>query len=264
MNQALETIPIILGATTVLWLVSLWRRDASIVDIFWGAGFAGIAGYHWWHFTAEPEGRLAISLPLTIIWGLRLAVYLGWRNLGRGEDPRYQAIRARYGRNFPLLSLPLVFLFQGGLIWIISLPVQLAPASGRSISIIDGLGIVLWATGFIFESVGDWQLARFKANPDNKGRVLDRGLWAWTRHPNYFGDALVWWGLSLPSILSDWPANLWLVLGPLLMTWLLRRFSGVPLLEKGLLVSRPDYADYVARTSPFLPWPQRWRRGGER
>jgi steroid 5-alpha reductase family enzyme len=264
MNQALTTLPIILGATTILWLISLWRRDASIVDIFWGAGFAGIVLSHWLIGTGEMPVRLALCGTLTIIWGLRLSIYLGWRNLGRGEDPRYQAIRSHYGRHFPLVSLPLVFLFQGGLIWIISLPVQLTAGSREPLSMADWAGLGLWSIGLAFEAVGDWQLARFKANPENRGKVLDRGLWAWTRHPNYFGDALVWWGLSLPVIVTDLSHNFWLLLSPLLMTWLLRRFSGVPLLEKGLHETRPGYADYVARTSPFLPWPQRGQRGGAR
>jgi len=271
MTRILMTLPIILGATTLLWLVSLWRRDASIVDIFWGAGFAGIAGLQlWWTpfssagASEEASLRSIICATLTIVWGLRLATYLAWRNLGRGEDPRYAAMRRRHGRSFPLLSLPLVFLLQGGLIWVISLPIQLAADSPASWGAGDWLGLGLWSTGFAFETVGDWQLARFKADPANQGRVLDRGLWGWTRHPNYFGDALVWWGLSLPVILSDPGRFSWLLVCPLLMNWLLRRFSGVPLLEKGLHVTRPGYADYVVRTSPFLPWPPRRNNGGDR
>ncbi|MFM8392753.1 MAG: DUF1295 domain-containing protein [Acidobacteriota bacterium] len=265
MTSVLTTLPIILGATTLLWLISLWRRDASIVDIFWGAGFAGIAGLQLWSTsTGEMPARQVVTAALTIIWGLRLALYLGWRNLGRGEDPRYQAIRRKFGQRFPLLSLPLVFLFQGGLIWIISLPIQFAAATPEPWASGDWLGLGLWSIGFAFEVVGDWQLARFKAEPANRGQVLDRGLWRWTRHPNYFGDALVWWGLSLPVILADPGQRSWLLLSPLLMTWLLRRFSGVPLLEKGMLVNRPGYADYVARTSPFLPRPPRRREEGER
>ncbi|MFZ4984460.1 MAG: DUF1295 domain-containing protein [Blastocatellia bacterium] len=259
MNLLLLTLSIIICAMVLLWLVSLRLRDASIVDIFWGAGFAGVALIAIGH---QVQFRLAEVLPtrqllvggMTIVWGLRLALYLGWRNLGRGEDPRYQAMRKRYADRFPLFSLPLVFLLQGVLIWLISLPVQLAGRTAPGFGAGDWIGAGLWLVGLLFESTGDWQLAKFKADPANKGRVLDRGLWAWTRHPNYFGDALVWWGLSLPVIMGGLP---WVIVSPLVMTWLLMRVSGVPLLEKGLIVTRPGYADYIERTSQFFPRPPR-------
>jgi steroid 5-alpha reductase family enzyme len=256
MTLHFSTLLLLCGAMFLLWLVSLVRRDASIVDIFWGAGFALVA---WLPLRGTPvvAGRQLLFSLLTIVWGLRLAVYLAWRNLGRGEDPRYQAMRARYGERFWLTSLPLVFLLQGGLIWIISLPVQALGGQTGGWRLADLLGLLLWMIGFGFEAVGDWQLARFKADPANRGRVLDRGLWAWTRHPNYFGDALVWWGLTVPVMAAGAP---WVIISPLLMTWLLRRFSGVPLLEKGLHQTRPGYDQYVERTSPFFPRPPRRRQ----
>lgn len=259
MNLLLQTLLFILGAMFLLWLVSILLRDASIVDIFWGAGFACVAMITMGHQVQFrlPElllTRQTLVGSMTIIWGLRLALYLGWRNLGRGEDPRYQAMRNRYAGSFPLLSLPLVFILQGALIWLISLPVQVTGKTAPGFGAGDGIGVGIWLAGLIFESVGDWQLARFKADPASRGRVLDRGLWAWTRHPNYFGDALVWWGLSIPVIVGGVP---WVIVSPLIMTWLLLRFSGVPLLEKGLLANRPGYADYIERTSKFFPRPPR-------
>ena len=256
------TFSMIMLAMVLLWMISLWRRDASIVDIFWGMGFAGVGliclGYPWlidWSgATVTLAPRQFLVCGMVIIWGTRLALHLGWRNLRRGEDQRYRAMRERYGRRFPLLSLPLVFLLQGVLMWIISLPIQLAGRGTARLGVADLTGFVVWSIGLVFESVGDWQLTRFRADPANHGQVLDRGLWAWTRHPNYFGDALVWLGLGIPVILN---VAAWVVVSPLLMTWLLVRVSGVPLLEKGLMMTRPGYADYAARTSSFMPLPPR-------
>jgi len=249
-------IPIFLTcALFVLWLISLWLKDASIVDIFWGPGFAAIAAIGLWR-SPDATVREQVFGLLAIIWGVRLGLYLAWRNIGRGEDRRYQAIRARYGARFPLLSLPLVFLFQGGLIWIISSPLQTIGGQAGEWRLADTIGGLIWLIGFGFEVVGDWQLARFKSDPANRVAILDRGLWGWTRHPNYFGDALVWWGLTIPVIAAGAP---WTIISPLIMTWLLRRFSGVPLLERGLRESRPGYEEYVARTSPFFPRPPRRR-----
>lgn len=260
MSLFLATFLIVIFAMALLWLISLSRRDASIVDIFWGLGFAGVAmvsfGYPQ---LIGRSGELEILPPrqllvggMALVWGVRLALHLGWRNLGRGEDPRYRAMRERYGRRFPLLSLPLVFLLQGTILWFVSLPIQLAGSTVGHPGLADWVGGGLWGVGLLFETVGDWQLTRFRADPANQGQILDRGLWAWTRHPNYFGDALVWWGLSVPVIFNGYP---WVVVSPMVMTWLLLRVSGVPLLERALVETRPGYADYIARTSGFIPWP---------
>lgn len=246
------TLSILLGAVAILWVVSLILRDASIVDIFWGLGFAGVAGIGLWQGETMPRHR--VFAVLAIVWGLRLAIYLAWRNWGKGEDPRYQALRRKYGARFPLLSLFLVFSFQGLLIWVISWPLQVLAGQSGPWTIYDSIGVTLWFIGFAFESIGDWQLARFKARPENRGKVLDHGLWALTRHPNYFGDALLWWGLALPALAGGaW----WTILSPIAMTYLLMKFSGVPLLEKSLVESRPGYRDYIQRTNAFFPWPPR-------
>jgi steroid 5-alpha reductase family enzyme len=186
---------------------------------------------------------------------VRLAGYLARRNIGKGEDPRYVAMRRHYGASWPLRSLVQVFVLQGVLMWLISLPVQAAERSsgGGPLGWSDALGAALTLTGVAFEATGDAQLARFKADPANRGKVMDRGLWRYTRHPNYFGDFLVWWGLYALAVASG---NAWTVLSPALMSFLLLRVSGVTLLEKSMR-ARPGYDDYVRRTSAFFPWPPR-------
>jgi len=254
------TILVVTFASTMammlmLWLVSLVIRNASIVDIFWGEGFAAIAIIT---FTLT-EGYLPRKLLITslaVIWGLRLAIHIGWRNHGKGEDFRYQAMRKRNGDRFALVSLYTVFGLQGILMWVISLPLQVAQLSRQPehLTWLDFLGAALWLIGLSFEAVGDWQLARFKADPGKKGKVMDRGLWAYTRHPNYFGDALLWWGFFLLALSTNaW----WTAISPVLMTTLLLRVSGVALLEKTLVKTRPEYRDYVRRTSSFFPLPPR-------
>lgn len=235
------------------WGVSLARRDASIVDIGWGLGFTGIATVT---FAMSPgwDGRRWLVLALTAIWGLRLAGYLWWRNHGQPEDYRYQAMRRHYGERFSLISLFTVFGLQGVLMWIVSLPVQVAPLAQEPAQItwLDFLGVALWATGMFFETVGDIQLARFKADPASRGQVMDRGLWRYTRHPNYFGDFCVWWGLyALALATGAW----WTAIGPAAMSFLLMRVSGVPMLERNMAKRRPGYVEYVARTNAFFPGP---------
>jgi steroid 5-alpha reductase family enzyme len=244
------------AAMFALWLVSLALRDASIVDVFWGPGFAGIALAAWWLGTGGDPQRRALATGLVVLWGLRLGAYLAWRNLGHGEDPRYQAMRRRWGSRFPLASLFSVFGLQCLLMWFVSLPVQAVHvSSGGGLGALDVAGASLALVGLFFETVGDLQLARFRADPDNASRVMDRGLWRYTRHPNYFGDCCVWWGLY--AIAAATPLGVWTVLSPIAMTWLLVRVSGVALLERSIGKRRPDYASYVARTSAFLPRPPR-------
>ncbi|MDX2034121.1 MAG: DUF1295 domain-containing protein [Blastocatellia bacterium] len=246
------TAAVIAIALFLLWLLSLRLRDASIVDIFWGLGFVLIAGTTYL-LTDGYEVRRELLTAMVFLWGLRLAAYLAWRNIGKGEDYRYQAMRKRHGERFPIVSLYTVFALQGVLMWIISLPLQMAqlPAQPARLTPLDALGVALWLIGLAFESIGDWQLARFKADPANKGRVMDRGLWAWTRHPNYFGDAVVWWGFfAVAAATGAW----WTAIGPLLMTLLLMKVSGVALLEKTLVKTKPEYQAYARRTSAFFPW----------
>ena len=240
----------ILAMMTMLWGVSLVLKDASIVDIFWGAGFAVVAWVTF--FSADGESaRMVLLLTLTTIWGLRLAVYLGWRNIGKAEDYRYRAMRKRLGSRFPLASLFTVFMLQGLLMWIVSLPVQAGQNTEGGLNGFDIAGIAFWAVGLFFETVGDWQLARFKADPTNSGRVMDKGLWRYTRHPNYFGDFMVWWGIFLVAIATG--ESLWTVVGPIVMSILLIRVSGAALLENSLRKRRDGYEEYISRTSAFFP-----------
>lgn len=240
------------SAQLLLWLLSLRLRDVSIVDIYWGFGFAQIAiitaslagGYPW--------RKLLLTL-LTVLWGMRLGLYLFWRNAGHGEDYRYQAMRRHYGSRFPLVSLATVFGLQGALMWVVSLPVQFGQlaAGPARLTWLDAAGAALWALGIAFEGIGDWQLARFKADPANAGAVMDHGLWRYTRHPNYFGDACAWWGLWLIAAAGGaW----WTALSPALMTFFLMKVSGVAMLERTIGKRRPEYAAYIARTSSFVPW----------
>jgi steroid 5-alpha reductase family enzyme len=245
-----------------LWLVSLVRRDASIVDPFWGFGFVVVAWMAWLRCeTNEPRGWLLVGL--TSVWGLRLSLYLLWRNVGRGEDRRYAAMRAHHGRRFWWISLFTVFLLQAAILWFVSLPLQVAQATDEStpLGIADAIGVALWLLGFCFELVGDGQLARFRADPANAGRVLDRGLWRYTRHPNYFGDFCVWWGLYLVAAAGG---AAWTIASPALMSVLLLRVSGVSLLERTIVERRPEYRRYIARTNAFFPcWPKAVTANGE-
>ena len=245
---------VILAVVVVTWLISLALRDASVIDPVWPLGFVAVA------ITAfiagdGDEGRRLLLLVLVAVWGLRLSGYLIIRNAGKGEDFRYAAMRRKRGRSFWIISLVSVFMLQGVLMWIVSLPVQLAAVPDRALGWLAVTGAVIWGIGVAFESIGDWQLARFKANPDSRGKVLDTGLWRYTRHPNYFGDFLVWWGIFLVAAESG--PGAWGIAGPLLMTLLLVKVSGAGLLEKDIATRRPGYAEYVRRTSGFMPRPPR-------
>jgi steroid 5-alpha reductase family enzyme len=238
----------------VVWLVSVRVRDASIVDIVWGTGFVVVAATS----ALVGEGvasRRYLLFALVAVWGLRLTGYLAWRNLGHGEDYRYVAMRKHWGRRFWWVSFFQVFALQGVLMWIVSLPVQLAASADEpaGFGLLALAGVALWHVGFLFETVGDAQLAGFKADPANAGKVMDRGLWRYTRHPNYFGDFCVWWGLFL--VAAETGPGRWGVVGPAVMTVLLLRVSGVAMLERTIGKRRPGYADYAARTSAFFPRP---------
>lgn len=238
---------------TLLWLVSVFLKNASIVDPFWGLGFV-IAGVFYFYNTDGLEIRKLIVLALLTIWGLRLSIYLGLRNLGKAEDFRYQQFRKDYGeKRYWWISFFQVFLLQGVLLWLISSPLLSAQfySGGSDLNYVDYVAIVIWIIGFSFEAGGDYQLARFKSNPNNKGKVLNTGFWKYTRHPNYFGDASVWWAYGLFSVASGSYLPL---LSSLLMTLLIVKVSGVSLLEKTLKNTKPQYKDYVEKTSAFFPW----------
>ena len=241
-----------------LWAVSLAINDSSIVDIWWGAGFAVLA----WTAMALTGTRMSSGWLVSVlvsIWGLRLTVHLARRNIGKGEDPRYTAMRKKAGNAWPLRSLFVVFWLQGVIMWIVCLPVLVTVTSSAEPDWAIGiLGATVFLVGLAFETVGDWQLTRFKADPANRGQVMDGGLWRYTRHPNYFGDATVWWGLWLVALsVGAW----WTLIGPALINFMLVRVSGKAMLEAGMRSTRPGYDDYVAKTSGFIPWPPK-RSGG--
>ncbi len=243
----------ILVAVTLVWLLSLVKRDVSIVDIFWGLGFI-LLSLCYRMLGPAMTARHWVLLVLVTLWGVRLALYLLWRNWGHDEDPRYQTMRAYRSDNFWWMSLLTIFFLQGVLIWLIATPLFVVQLSvGPPLwTWTDMLGLLLWSIGFCFETVGDWQLARFRADPANRGRVMDTGLWAYTRHPNYFGDALVWWGYFLLALAV--PGSLWTILSPVVMTLMLLKVSGVALLEQTIVERRPAYRDYITRTNAFIPW----------
>jgi steroid 5-alpha reductase family enzyme len=249
---AFVTIVCLMLAT---WSVSLLRRDASIVDIAWGLGFVLVAWAAKFVTGASGSGNWLLLLMVTV-WGLRLTGYLAKRNLGKGEDFRYRAMRRKHGERFAIVSLYSVFGLQGALMMLVSLPVSLGQRdTDAGAGFIVLLGFVVWAVGLYFEVVGDAQLARFKRDPRNADQIMDQGLWGLTRHPNYFGDALVWWGLAIVG--SSQGAGIWAFLGAAVMTVLLVRVSGAALLDRLLAKRKPGYAEYMARTSGFIPLPRR-------
>ncbi|MGW1362369.1 DUF1295 domain-containing protein [Streptomyces chartreusis] len=248
----------VLAVMLVTFAVAVRRGVHRVVDIAWGVAFSAVAVVTFVASAGEGdvERRLLVTA-LTVVWGLRLAVHIARRGHGDGEDPRYDALLAKAPGNRDLYALRVVYLLQGALVLLVSLPVQAAQYVPADMTAFAWAGTALWAVGLFFEAVGDAQLARFKADPAHRGRIMDRGLWRYTRHPNYFGDFCVWWGLFLIACDSG-AAALVSVVSPLVMTFLLVRGSGKPLLERHMS-ERPGYAEYVARTSGFFPWPPRRR-----
>jgi len=244
---------IILGLMILLWLVSLTLKNSSIVDIFWGMGFVITV---WVIFLLTPDGfttRKLLLSGLVTIWGLRLSLHILFRNWGRPEDFRYRAWRDEAGTAWWWRSFFKVFLLQGIILWIVAAPLLAAQLGAQPdyLTWLDILAIPVWLTGFFFEAVGDWQLARFKSDQANKGKVLQTGVWRYTRHPNYFGDAAQWWAYYLVAAAAG---GWWTIFSPVIMTTLLMRVSGVTLLEKSLKEEKPGYKEYMARTSEFIPW----------
>ena len=250
----LVVIAAVAALMLVTWTIGVLIRDVSIVDIVWGLGFviSGWVAYATCDDAAGSAGKLLLAC--VTLWGLRLSAYLARRNLGHGEDARYQAMRRKRPDTFWLYSLASVFAVQAVIMLIVGLPVTLGVRrDSGSIGVIAAAGALLWAVGVFFEAVGDAQLAAFKADPASTGQVMDRGLWRYTRHPNYFGDFAVWWGLWL--IAMDCGAPLWTIAGPALMSYFLLRVSGVAMLERTIGRRRPGYEEYVRRTSAFFPRP---------
>lgn len=267
----LAALPWTAGAVVVLMLATFAVATAvgrqAVVDVAWGLGFAWVAlvafllsrgaTVAWVSYDGAPDvssARAWLALLLTAVWGLRLATHIWSRSRGKGEDPRYEALLARATGNRTVFVLTRIYLTQGLIMWFVSLPVQVAMFAVGPPGPVAWLGVAVWSVGLFFEAVGDRQLQRFRDDPASKGQVLDTGLWRYTRHPNYFGDACVWWGIWLVAADAG-PPGLSTVLSPLLMTWFLARGTGKPLLEKGMAERRPGYADYVRRTSGFFPLP---------
>jgi len=256
----LITGEVILLYMVIIWKVSLALKNSSIVDIFWGAGF--VVSNLVYHFLT-PDGapsRKFLLLVIVTIWGLRLSFYILWRNWAKPEDFRYQVWRKEAGDAWRWRSLFKVFILQGLLMWIISTPLLPANYSGaqEGFTVLDILGLIIWLIGFFFESAGDLQLTKFKTDPANKGKVLNQGVWRYTRHPNYFGDAAQWWGYYIISLSAG---GWWTIYSPILMTILLLRVSGVALLEKNLVQTKPQYQEYIRTTSAFFPLPPRKVKG---
>ncbi len=253
MTLFLQASFIILILITLLWIWSVIIKNVSIVDIFWGLGFVVVNAYYVF-MSGELNTRKILILILVSIWGFRLAVYLAWRNIGKGEDFRYREFRKKYGQErYWWFSFFQTFLLQGVLIMIVSLPlsgVNLSAGSG-DLNLIDYIGIMVWLIGFAFEAGGDFQLARFKQKASNKGKVLDSGFWKYTRHPNYFGDSAVWWAYAIFSIAAG---SYWQIIGSVIMTLLIIKVSGVALLEKTLTDTKIHYIEYIQKTSTFFPW----------
>jgi steroid 5-alpha reductase family enzyme len=245
----LSALPFLMGAATFTWLMSLPLRNVSIIDSLWSLMFfmAGVV----YALNSDPRApRLSLVLWLLVLWAARLSFHITARNAGHGESRRYHDLRERNQPGFAWKSLYLVFWRQALLAWVISLPLLGAFTSNRPIGWLDYAGMTLWCIGLVFEAGGDWQLARFKKDPGNADKVLDRGLWRYSRHPNYFGEFCVWWGFYCIALSAGaW----WSLPGPVLISWLLLRVSGVRLLERGIGNRRPQYADYVLKTNAFFP-----------
>ena len=251
-NVFLMAAMVIVCQMVLLWLLSIPLRNVSIVDIGWGLGFVFVA----WLATPKADGATVILYSLVTVWGVRLAWYLWLRNHGKPEDYRYVAMREKHGSSFVWSSLLRVFALQGVIMWLVALPIMATGAGGISEPcwILTGCGCTLWLIGMFFEVVGDWQLAGFKSNIDNQGKVMDSGLWKYTRHPNYFGEFVLWWGHWMICLgLTDPAKTWWTILSPALMSFLLLKVSGVALLERALKKRSPEYESYIERTSKFFP-----------
>ncbi len=238
---------------SITFAIALKVGRHSVIDVAWGLGFVAVALVGAVLFDGDPTTRAVVAVLVTA-WGLRLAVHIGLRGRGHGEDPRYVKLLSRARGNRTLYAIRTVYLPQGVALWFISLPVQFAQREPDPMTWISWLGVAVWAIGFAFEAVSDWQLVRFKADPANRGQVMNRGLWRYSRHPNYFGDAVVWWGLFLIAA-AHFPGCL-TVLSPLLMTYTLTNVTGKPVMERQL-GDRPGYAGYIRSTSGFIPLPPR-------
>lgn len=249
----LQGFLLLISLLTLLWIVSVLIKDASIVDIFWGMTFV-VTNFYYFFATSDIYTRKIILLVLVTLWGLRLSIFLAFRNIGKGEDFRYQEFRKKYGpERYWWFSFFQVYLLQGILSILVSITLLGAHFNTQinQLNWLDILGIIVWLIGFSFEAGGDYQLTKFKKNPNNKGKVLNTGFWKYTRHPNYFGDSAVWWSYAIFAIAAG---SYWTIVGSFIMTFLLLKVSGVALLEKSLKDKKPEYMEYIQKTNSFLPW----------
>lgn len=244
---------LLLGYMTLWFVISLIKKRNDVADVAWGLGFVLLA---WTAFYLSGDGARAMLInSLVSIWGLRLAWHIHKRNEDKPEDYRYQKWRMDWGNSFYLRSYFQVYVLQGVLLFLIVLPVlAVNKNSGSPLGLLDFAGVMVWLFGFYFEAVGDAELARFKKNPENKGKFLQTGLWAYTRHPNYFGEVTQWWGIWLVSL--SVPGGVFTVLGPLTITFLILKVSGIPMLEKKM-EEKAEFAEYKRRVSKFFPMPPR-------
>ncbi len=250
---------VILAVGIVCWLFSVVKKDVSFVDSWWSLFFLIAASVFALDVQSiSPKGLLVLAL--VAVWSLRLSIYITARNWGEPEDYRYQTIRANNEPGFAFKSLYIVFGLQGVLAWLVALPLLPAINSANALTPVDFFAVALWLVGFIFEAGGDYQLARFKAREDSKGRVLDTGLWRYTRHPNYFGEFCMWWAFYLFAVTSG---GWWSIASPLLISFLLLKVSGVAMLEKTISNRRPKYAEYIRQTNAFFPGPRRLPKTSE-
>ena len=235
----------------IIFTIAQIKKDNSIVDIAWGPGFI-LVSILTFSMSQKFMFRQILVLALVVLWGTRLALHITVRKRGRGEDFRYAQWRRDWGKWFFLRSLFQIFMLQGIILLVIAYPIILINHSSRGgIIILDIIGALVWLTGFSFEAIGDYQLLKFKRHPENKGKIITQGLWKYTRHPNYFGETLIWWGIFLIalSVRNGWTA----VLSPLLITFLLLRVSGITMLEKKYTGNK-YFEEYARKTSPFIPW----------
>ncbi len=237
---------------SVWYIISLFKKRNDVADIAWGLGFIILTWLSFWVRDFESGLRGILVALLITIWGIRLAYHIYKRNKGKTEDYRYLAWREEWGKWFYLRSYLQVYILQGVLLFMIVLPTLVINENiFLSLGLLDLFGLIVWITGFYFESVGDKQLSNFIENSDNKGKLMREGLWKLTRHPNYFGEVTMWWGIWIISLSAN---MVWFsVLGPLTITILILKISGIPMLEKKMK-ENPDFADYEKKTNKFIPW----------
>ncbi len=239
----------------LMWLISLRTRDVGAIDIVWGPGFALIAWFEWLRLAPQNLASTLVLLAVTL-WAIRLGVHLFVRHRQSAhEDARYAAMRAADADRFWWLSLIKVFMLQAVILWLLALPIHLAmgTGNGQTSSWLAGLGLAIFLAGFAIEAAADWTLLTFQKNPANRGKLLTTGPFAWSRNPNYFGECALWFGIGLMA--WDASGQVLAMLGPVALTALILKISGIPLKEDNLRRTRPDFADYEARTSAFIPWP---------